>query len=205
MKTAALLLMSFGFFYVARAEELKPLNVQCMLRGYCFAGSRPDKNAPCGYGPSDNAPRKLASQNLGKQGEISLLVIPESSIRFGHTNQGLRVLLVNRTRSEAAFDASDSRLSIIQEAQDAQGQWHPIEYLPSSWCGNSHHRVFLPAGHFWEFAAPVYSGLFKTRLRFVLQGKKPIYSSVFAGSINPEQFTIKQGHQPTNLMDPYNE
>jgi hypothetical protein len=27
----------------------------------------------------------------------------------------------------------------------------------------------------------------------------------FSGSIHPEQFTIKEGHQPTNIMDPYND
>jgi hypothetical protein len=45
----------------------------------------------------------------------------------------------------------------------------------------------------------------KTKLRFILQGKEPICSNEFEGSINPGQFTHKRGHTPTNLMDPYDE
>lgn len=36
-------------------------------------------------------------------------------------------------------------------------------------------------------------------------GNSPLYSNEFEGSINPEQFTEKEGHNPTDLMDPYNE
>jgi hypothetical protein len=44
-----------------------------------------------------------------------------------------------------------------------------------------------------------------TKLRFVLMGEKLVYSNEFEGSVNPEQFAIKQGHTPTNIMDPYND
>lgn len=187
----------------AAAAELKEINVNHMIRGYCFAGSRTDTKAPGGFGSSDNAPQKLGGRTDGTNGAISLVALPQESATFGKSYRGFRLLLVNRTKSEAAFRASDSRLSIIQEARDEKGEWRPIEYLPSSWCGNSYHKVFLPAGKFWEFAAPAYTGSFKTRLRFVLQGETPIYSNEFEGRINPAQFTQKQGHTPSNLMDPY--
>jgi hypothetical protein len=118
---------------------------------------------------------------------------------------GMRVTLVNQTRDLLAFPASDSRLAIVQEAQDSAGTWKPIEYLPSSWCGNSHHRVFLAPNHFWTFPAPRYQGTILTKLRFamVLADGSQLHSNVFDGSVNPEQFTVKQGHAATNVMDSY--
>ena len=204
MKTIILAVCLSVLTTALRAAEPQPLNTNAMLRGYCYAGSRPDEKA-FGYGPSDNLPKKLTGKQIGSAGKISLLVVPSSAARFGNAYKGLRLLLVNRTKSEAAFNASDSRLRILQEALDAQGQWRPIEYLPGSWCGNSYHQVFLPAGHYWEFAAPKYGGTLKTKLRFVLQTKPPIYSPEFEGSVNTEQFTNKAGHVPTGIMDPYRE
>lgn len=200
-----ILTVSLGSCLLTWADDLKDVNVKLMTRGYCYAGSRVDKEAFGGFGQSDNAPKKLLDPDLGRDGHIALVALPESTVTFDKKYRSMRLLLVNRTKVEAVFPASDSRLSIIQEAQDSKGRWKPIEYLPSSWCGNSFHRVFLPAGYYWEFAAPVYTGTMKTRLRFVLQGKEPIYSNEFEGSINPEQLTQKQGHSPTNLMDPYDE
>jgi len=78
------------------------------------------------------------------------------------------VFLVNTTKEQVTFSASDSRLYIVQEALDRDSKWKPIEYLPSSWCGNSYHHVFLGANEYWEFAAARYTGEFKTRLRFRL-------------------------------------
>lgn len=204
MKTAILAITCLALISASHADELKPLNAKIMVRGYCFAGGGADKQA-FGYGQSDNSPMKLADKQLGKEGEISLVALPTETVPFAKSYRGFRLLLINRTNSEVPFDASDSRVSIIQEALDTHGQWRPIEYLPSSWCGNSYHRVFLPAGHYWEFIAPQYGGAQKTKLRFALQGKQPIHSNEFEGSINPQQFTEKQGHTPTNLMDPYNE
>ena len=189
-----------GFCFAA---DSKSLDIKFMLRGYCYAGSVPDPKAPGGYATSDNKPKKIAGGSIGQQGQLALVALPGEFVAFGQASKGFRLLLVNRTKTEVALRACDSRLSIIQEAMDTDGRWRPIEYLPSSWCGNSYHRVFLPRNAFWEFAAPCYSGGYKTKLRFVLQGDQPLYSSEFEGAINLEQFTQKQGHQPTDIMDPY--
>jgi hypothetical protein len=206
MKTISLrcILVALTAASAVLAAELKPVDVQFMLRGYCYAGSRPDKDAPGGYGPSENMPKQLGELTHGRTNEISLVALPEEVKPFGASHSGFRLLLINRTRSELVLAASDSRIAIVQEALDEKGQWRPVEYLPSSWCGNSYHRVFLPAGHYWEFSAPRYSGTIKTKLRFVLQGKQPVYSNVFDGTINAKQFTVQQGHRPTSIMDPYN-
>jgi hypothetical protein len=186
------------------ADDLKPLNLKFMLRGYCYAGSRPDKQAFGGYGPSDNAPKRITTK-LSSTRSLALLALPDESVPFGKSYRGFRLLLMNGTTSEVSLPASDSRLPIIQEALDSKGEWRPIEYLPESWCGNSSHRVFLPARHYWQFAAPAYTGKQRIRLRFVLQQQPPIFSNEIEGSINPAQFKKKRGHTPTDLMDPYSE
>jgi hypothetical protein len=93
---------------------------------------------------------------------------------------------------------------------DLDGKWKPVEYLPSSWCGNSYHSVFLGPNEFWEFAAAKLNGTIKTKLRFRLQMSSDkqkaghIYSNEFDGSINPKQFTVQKDYTPAGLMDPYN-
>lgn len=78
------------------------------------------------------------------------------------------MILANSTALPLQLKASDSRLSIIREALDEDGEWKPIEYLPKSWCGNSYHHVTLPSEHYWSFAAPVYAGPHRVQMRFVL-------------------------------------
>ncbi len=55
---------------------------------------------------------------------------------------------------------------------------------------------------------PRYKGELKTNLRFrLIRGGKEddLFSNEFEGSVNPDQFTKKEGHQPTDVMDPYND
>jgi hypothetical protein len=98
------------------------------------------------------------------------------------------------------------------QALDKQGQWNDIEYLPSSWCGNSYHHVKLAPGSYWSFVMPVYEGEIKTKLRAELdhigddrECGKTIYSNEIEGSINPAQFWNKTTYYPNGLMDPYND
>lgn len=187
------------------AAELTNVNVNSMMRGCCFAGSRMDKQALGGYGTSHNNPKRIIDHKVGRDGQVVLLALSRERVPFNRNYQGLRLLLVNCTKREAAFPATDSQLSIVQEAKDAKGKWRPIEYLATSWCGNSEHRVFLPAGHYWEFAAPTYTGSMKTKLRFVLRGKKSLYSNEFDGSINPGQFSERRYMPTGGIADPYDE
>jgi hypothetical protein len=191
--------------------QLEDLNVEFMMRGYFFAGSRiQDKQALGGFGASRNNPKAIASDRAVSDGTISLIAKPDEEAIFAEKYKGLMVLLVNGTNRRIGFPASDSRLYIVQEALDMDGKWKPVEYLPSSWCGNSYHTVFLGPKEYWEFAAARYNGKFKTRLRFRLDWQKSqrekltIYSNEFEGNINAKQFTVQQGHKPTSVMDPYN-
>lgn len=45
--------------------------------------------------------------------------------------------VVNNTTNKITFNAQDSRLYMKMQAKDSAGEWKDIEYLPSSWCGNS--------------------------------------------------------------------
>jgi hypothetical protein len=163
-----------------------------MSPGRCFAGGRGDKRDLGGFAPSNNHPKKLSQQVGhvgGRDGQLELLALPESIVPIAEKYRGMRLLLVNRTPAEVGFYAADSRINLLQEAQDSEGNWKPIEYIPRSWCGNSYHHVFLPSDHFWEFIVPFYSGSMKTKMRFVLNGK--LYSNEFEGSINPGQFHLR--------------
>jgi hypothetical protein len=186
------------------AAGLAPANVKFMVRGYFIAGSpKEDKSALGGFATSKNLPKRL--DRAVREGQISLVALPAETAAFGK-NQGFVVILANNTDSTFKFEAQDSRINVVREALDSDGRWKPIEYLPSSWCGNSYHNVYLPSRHYWSFSAPQYTGTFSTRMRFVLKDEMlRLVSNEFAGTINPEQFTIKQGHSPTGIMDPYND
>ncbi len=176
-----------------------------MTRGYCNAGSQlKDTEAPGGFWQSGNAPQTVKTRSNAHA--LFLLAQPGVVIPFAG-RPGMRVSLVNNTQDLLAFSASDSRLPITQEAQDIDGNWKPVEYLRSSDCGNSYHRVFLGPDQFWAFSAPRYKGTIPTKLRFaiVLEDGSELHSNAFDGSVNPDQFTVKQGHNATDLMDPYNE
>jgi hypothetical protein len=186
-------------------EKLPAVDVPYMLRGYFLAASPiPDSEALGGFGPSGNLPIPLDREV--PPDAVSLIALPEELVPFHSSQRGFRVILANTTGRDVAFEASDSRLSIVREALSPEGEWKAIEYLPSSWCGNSYHRVFLPSGQYWSFRAPAYAGAIETRMRFVLRGSsegEAIYSNEFPGAVNREQFSIRQGHTPTGLMDPY--
>jgi hypothetical protein len=191
-------------------RPLEDLNVDFMMRGYFYAGSKiKDEAAFGGFGTSDNFPKEIGPGMDVRRGEVFLVAMPEEEVAFGEKYKGMKVLLFNATKERVSFLASDSRLYIVQEALDRDGLWKPVEYLPASWCGNSYHRVLLGPYEYWEFAAARYHGRFKTKLRFRLDERKSetetvtIYSNTFEGGVNPKQFTVRQGHQATSIMDPY--
>lgn len=187
-------------------HAVEPAEFTFMLRGYCYAGNaKPDAKAIGGYGKSDNLPKPLTSPATSP--DLYLEIVETPDVVFAEKYTGLHVRLVNGSKKTAVISASDSRISLVQEAQDTDGTWKEIEYLPRSWCGNSYHSVYLEPKHFWEFTAPRYSGPQKTKLRFklTLAPDRILHSPIYEGGVHPEQFTAKQGHQPANIMDPYNE
>lgn len=188
---------------------LKELNIKFMLRGYFYAGSNiEDTTAPGGFGGSTNKPKLMVNETaqLGDLEDISLFVDTTMRTNFADGYKGYKLFLVNKSGNTISLQASDSRLYIIAEIFWG-GTWQPIEYLPSSWCGNSYHHVFLGNNEYWEFDIPKYHGNKKTKLRYKLsRGKEGIiYSNEIITYFNKQQLTTKQGHKPQGIMDPYND
>ncbi|RMG17575.1 MAG: hypothetical protein D6731_03935 [Planctomycetota bacterium] len=191
-----------------RAGAPAPRNLfesRVMLRGYCLAYSGDPKLPGNGYYKSENTPKKLKTARWK-----DLRLVPEPEVVTDFRGQlGMRLLLVNGSSQEHVFEASDSRLSLIQEALTEDG-WKPLEYLPQSWCGNSYHSVSLAPGEYWEFAVPRYTGPRKALIRFRLSDISSLHGGVlvsepYEGGYFPSQLSEKEGHRATNVMDPYDE
>lgn len=202
-----------------KLKQLTSLNIDFMNRGYFYAYSKPNKNDIGGFGSSENIP-----QNITRTGNFTpntLSVSVQTKIKdtiFGDCN-GITVFIANTSKMKIDFNAQDSRLQMKVQALNSKGEWKDIEYLPSSWCGNSYHTLTLEPNNFWTFLTPIYEGEYKTKLRIELKHidsedkseksweKKEItiYSNEYEGSINPGQFWRKQDYYPGGIMDPYND
>lgn len=192
----------------AEIQNLKPLNVDYQLRGWCYAYSSPGNGRPSnGEYQSDNLPKEV-TKDFPRAGFYLALNAAET-IALDDSMLGCKLFLVNTTDSSVTLEASDSRLSIIVEAQDKTGAWRPISYLPASDCGNSYHDVVLDSNEYWEFDVPVFGGSFQTKLRYSLMvdERTTIRSNEMAAGVNASQFlkNRREGHVPANVMDPYEE
>ena len=205
---------------VSKSIQLTNLNIDFMNRGYFYAYSKPSKkDRSGGWAESKNTPKKISKSNNFQSNSLSVVVRPEiTDTIYGDCN-GMAVFVVNTLEKKIDFNAQDSRLYMKVQALNSKGEWKDIEYLPSSWCGNSYHTLTLEENYYWTFVTPNYEGDFKTKLRIELKyvdpkdksanrrGKKEItvYSNQFDGSINPGQFWRKQNYYPNGIMDPYND
>ena len=171
-------------------ESLPLLEAKSSYPAYFRAQSHlVDTEASGGFLKTGNFPRRLEHRMPAKS--LTLLARPDKTEAFEYSYRGFQVLLANTTGKTLSFRAADSRLPIVREALNAEGQWKSIEHRPYSFCGNSFHTLQLPSGYSWTFAAPVYSGTVKTQMRFVLNAGEPygtIYSNTFEGWIHPGQF-----------------
>lgn len=201
LTTAIILLlcsMTFG-------QKKQDLNIDFMLRAHIYAKSSIiDTTALGGFGGSDNLPKEInKSLNFATNGLLLKIdTIQKTTINKKYI--GYKLYIANKTDTIVRLDASDSRLSVIAEVF-YKGEWKPIEYLPSSWCGNSYHEVFLKPNEHWEFDIPKFTGKIKTKLRYklILDKDKYLYSNEILTSINIGQLKNKEGHKPNGIMDPY--
>jgi len=180
----------------AGSRELEPYRRDHMGASDYRVGSRYDEHALGGFARSKNNPLPIGDRAFGKEGRVTVEAVPQEVIPYRQEYQGMVLRIVNQTDGEAAFPAMDSKLKMKLEARSDAGQWLPLEFESFSFCGNSFHRVFLPARHYWQLVVPRYSGSFRTQLRFSLQSaNEPIYSNEFSGSIDPGQFQMPEGRQ----------
>lgn len=194
-------------------DKNKPLNIDYLYRGHFYAAS-PRTGVYDGYGGwggSGNSYHAIVETERPKTA-VSIIADSESESNFFDVALGMKVYLYNTTSDTVFFSAQDSRLTMKVQAKDEKGEWTDIEYLPSSWCGNSYHTLFLPPNHYWEFDSPVFEGSFQTEMRVTayyypeFDGEAvQIFSNTYAGSVNPGQFVNKEGYECTGIMDPYDD
>lgn len=195
---------------------LSDVNVDYMMRGYFYAYSSPEKTEENihggGWAISNNFPKKLSGKRF-EENSLSITIDTHTTDTFARSYNGYPVYVANTTTDTCQFHAQDSRLSMQMQALDREGNWKDIDYLPSSWCGNSYHVLSLEPGAYWKFVIPKFEGEIPTKLRIQLEyidalhpkNDKVIYSNTIDGAINPAQFWNKRRYYPQGIMDPYND
>lgn len=194
-------------------DSIGYLNIDYMKRGYFYAYSTPSKDSDYrtgGWGRSENIPVRIKDSSLPK-GNLLLVADTSKHVAIHNSYKALNLYVCNNTSDTLQFNAQDSRLYLKLQALNQSGEWVDIEYLPSSWCGNSYHVLKLEPGYQWNFVFPDYRGSIKTRIRARLayihkndrHNEKLIYSNEFSGSVNPAQFWNKERYTARNIMDPY--
>jgi hypothetical protein len=99
------------------------------------------------------------------------------------------VYVVNTTGHTKLLAGKDSWVFAIQEAQDRQGQWLPIESRGFDFCGNEHWLLKVHPQQLALFLVQQYEGPFATRLRVRLQNGESRYTSApYPGHISEQQF-----------------
>jgi hypothetical protein len=184
---------------------LQELNIDYMLRGQVYVSSSiEDKEAPGGFGGSDNRARKITGESGLSSNGFFLQIDTTEEVAIGKKYKGYRLYIANRSDSIVKLTASDSRLSAVIEVF-VKGKWQPIEYLPGSWCGNSYHAVYLKQQEYWQCAIPRFAGKMPVKMRYSLRldNGKYIYSNEIAAHINKGQLSNKKDYTPNGLMDPY--
>lgn len=191
------------------------LDIDYMNRGYFYAYSKSAKGDLGGFGSSGNFQKEIKEEDFPK-GKLSIVVTNDLS---NETYKSYSVFISNLSNSNIEFSAQDSRLYMKVQAKDTNGKWKDIEYLPSSWCGNSYHTLTLEKNNYWKFQSPAYDGEYKTKLRIELKYIDPsskvenrrkrkeitVYSNQYNGGVNPGQFWNKNEYYPQGIMDPYND
>lgn len=205
MKTVIHLLFFLLLSQISLGQEC--LNVNYKLRGYFLVGSsKIDDNAPGGFYEHKNKPKIITEEiaTLTTKEELKLFVKTASNTEFIKGVKGFKVFIINATDSIIKLPAQDSRLNLKRQVF-YKNKWQDIEYLPSSWCGNSYHNVYIKPNEYWDLSAPCIEGKIKAKFRFQLEldDSNKIYSNEFTASFNKRQLKKEQGHTPVDIMDPY--
>ncbi len=202
------ILFTIGILIMQVPYGQECLNVKFKLRGYFYAGtSQIDSTALGGFYEDKNKPKKLTPEisEYSKSNELELIVKTDLKTEFKNGISGFKIFIINKSDSITELPAQDSRLYLKRQVF-YKNEWRDVEYLPSSWCGNSYHSVFIKPNEYWEFSAPCLNGKIEGTFRFQLfiNDNLTIYSNEFSGSFNKKQLTKEQGYKPIGIMDPYN-
>ncbi|MEL6672919.1 MAG: hypothetical protein AAFR61_12030 [Bacteroidota bacterium] len=193
------------FLPLLTQAQLKPLEVDYQMRGYFYATSAiVDSLAPGGFGGSNNMTTRQDESWKHFTQDLAIFIDTTETNPFSEEIAGYPLYLINGSDTVQAFEAQDSRLAMVGEVW-LDEKWQPIEYLPSSWCGNSYHTLYLPSNQYWSFAIPQYKGPIATKLRYRITTETglELVSNEIETSIHPKQLTTPQSYRPRGLMDPY--
>ncbi len=184
------------------------MNTPYKLRGYFYVGSaQKDSLALGGFYADKNIPKNTNSTitKLSKKGTLNIIAKTDSLVALNQKVQGFKVFIVNTSDSIMELPAQDSRIYLKRQVY-YNNKWQDVEYLPSSWCGNSYRSVFIKPDSYWDLSAPCLTGKIAAKFRFELltNDNRVIHSNEFAGSFNKSQLKKEEGHQPQGIMDPYN-
>ncbi len=172
-------------------------DLQYLQAARYIAGSPVDPEAIGGYGSSDNLPYSYFQQGTGLRATLE------------KGKSGVTVRLGNAGPGEVWLRAADSNLTAYLEAKDKSGTWKPIEWHHQITCGNSWHRVLLPAQHAWTFSVGLPSGGLKTQIRWRFKSAElELTSNPLGYSLPPNRFELEprvreqctlttQGEMPT--------
>lgn len=201
-------------YHQPKRKARTKLDIDYMNRGYCYAYSTPlpqTGDDSGGWYVSRNTPKPITETKTFGNNRLSVTIDAGKVVAFNKNTDGFNLFVANTTSDTIRFNAQDSRLYMTLQAIDQTGNWNDIEYLPSSWCGNSYHQIALEPGAYWTFTIPDYDGEFATKIRAKLLYVAPndpknqisIYSNEINGHVNPGQFFNKRSYQPNGIMDPY--
>lgn len=113
------------------------------------------------------------------------------------------VYIWNPTDKITSIPVQGAVTEAIQEAKDEQGNWRPIEFWVSGFCGNGYWDYILMPNYYVVIGILKYTGEFQTELRVKFRrGNQVFYSKPFKGSINKEQFNPEEHfHDPYNYLE----
>ncbi len=210
-KLLSLYILGFGLLNLSFGQTC--LDVDYKLRGYFYVGtSQIDSTALGGFYQDKNIPKQVNSKidGISKPNTFQIVVQTDSIVTFTEKTTGFKVFIVNTSDSIVKLPAQDSRIYLKRQVF-YKNKWQDIEYLPSSWCGNSYHSVFIRPNEYWDLEAPCIEGKIPAKFRFQLlvdntsamYADPNIYSNEFYGSFNKSQLTKEEEHEPMGIMDPY--
>lgn len=183
------------------------LNIDYMeFTNYSVYSQADYKKGSGGWAQSRNFEKPVRKDMVPKQNKQYIEITDTPTTYYGYA--GMMIRVVNNTTDTAIFEAQDSDLYLMLQAQDESGVWRDIQFTIRSWCGNSYHEVILPPKYYWQLTMPIYNGSTKTKLRYVLNTNSPkgnlqFISNEVDGFVNPAQFWRTNRYRPSNIMDPY--
>jgi hypothetical protein len=161
------------------------VDAKYMIQALYPAGSlKKDTISPGGNAESSNMPQPIRGRKL---------VMKALFANLSQTDDGVKIEFWNSTDQDEWMRAADGNMLAWLEALDGN-EWKPIEYHNWSDCGNSFHRVVLPAGYEWTYNKILPRGDWRTFVRWVaVREKLKVTSNMMLMNIPRTRTSIPMG------------